>query len=122
MTRRPVQLALPLDVPALPAAARSELNAQVVPGWAQQAACASRAVDPDWWHAPAGDDAETAARGVCGSCPVRRSCLAHALATGEPDGIWGGLDDAERTWVRVALAEGSSVAVVLGAVAGRVAA
>ena len=100
MTRRPVQLALPLDVPPLPAGVRSELKAQIVPGWAQRAACASTSVDPDWWHA----------------------CLAHALAVGEPDGIWGGLDDAERTWVRVALAEGSAVAAVLGPVHGQAAA
>lgn len=122
MTRRPVQLALPLEVPALPAGVRSELKAEIVPGWAQRAACASRAVNPDWWHAPPGDDAETAARSVCGSCPVRRSCLAHALATDEPDGIWGGLDDAERVWARLALAEGSSIAAVLDPHPGRAAA
>jgi WhiB family transcriptional regulator, redox-sensing transcriptional regulator len=122
MTRRPVQLALPLDVPPLPAGVRSELKAQIVPGWAQRAACASTSVDPDWWHAPPGDDAEDVARGICAGCPVRRSCLAHALAVGEPDGIWGGLDDAERTWVRVALAEGSAVAAVLGPVHGQAAA
>ena len=114
MTRRPVQLALPLDVPPLPALVRAELRAQVVEGWAGRAACASRSVDPEWWHAPAGDELQDTARGVCGSCPVRRSCLAYALATGEPDGIWGGLDEDERVWLRLALVEGTSVAAVLG--------
>jgi hypothetical protein len=44
---------------------------------------------------------------------VRRSCLAHALATDEPEGIWGGFDETERVWLRLALAESSSVTAVL---------
>ncbi len=92
---------------------RAELRTQIVPGWGQRAACASRAVDPDWWFAPADDELQTVARGVCDTCPVRRSCLAYALATGEPDGIWGGFDEAERIWLRLALAEGTRVAAVL---------
>ena len=115
MTRRrhAVQLPLPLEVPPLPAAVRAELRAQIVPGWGVRAACASRSVDPDWWHAPAGDELQTVARGVCESCPVRRSCLAYALATGEPDGVWGGLDELERVWMRLALTEGTRVAAIL---------
>lgn len=115
MTRRrgrPVQLELPLVVPSLPTPVRADLRAHIAPDWAQDAACASARVDPDWWH-PDTNPTETAARTVCGSCPVRRSCLAHALATGEPDGIWGGLDGVERTWARLALAEGTRVAAVL---------
>jgi hypothetical protein len=113
MTRRAVQPALPLVVPAMPPAVRSELQAQIVSGWGQRAACASRRVDPDWWFAPADDELQTVARGVCATCPVRRSCLAYALATGEPDGVWGGLDEAERVWLRLALAEGTRVTAVL---------
>lgn len=113
MTRRPAQPTLPLEVPTLPTTMRAELRGQIVSGWAVRAACASAAVDPDWWHAPAGDELQDVARGVCASCPVRRSCLAHALATGEPDGLWGGMDDSERVWLRLALAEGTRVAAVL---------
>lgn len=113
MTRRPVQPALPLVVPAMPAAIWSELRAQVAPAWGVRAACASRTVDPDWWHASAGDELQEVARGVCEGCPVRRSCLAHALATGEPDGLWGGLDESERVWLRLALAEGTRASAVL---------
>jgi Transcription factor WhiB len=109
MTRRAAQPALPLVVPAMPAAVRNELRAQVVPGWGQKAACASRTFDPDWWFAPADDEVQAVARGVCAACPVRRSCLAYALATGEPDGIWGGFDESERAWLRLALAEGTRV-------------
>jgi WhiB family transcriptional regulator, redox-sensing transcriptional regulator len=115
MTRRSraVQLPLPLEVPSLSAAVRAELRAEVIPGWGVRAACASRSVDPDWWHAPAGDELKDVARGVCEGCPVRRSCLAQALASGEPDGLWGGADESERVWMRLALAEGTRVASVL---------
>lgn len=36
------------------------------------------------------------ARSVCLSCPVRESCLAHALAEKERFGMWGGLTPIER--------------------------
>jgi hypothetical protein len=112
MTRRAVQPPLHLVVPVLPAEVRSQLRTHIEADWAGRAACASRQVDPDWWHAPAGDPAEVAARTVCGTCPVRRSCLAHSLAANEPYGIWGGFDEVERVWLRLALAEGTRVATV----------
>lgn len=113
MTRRAVQLPLPLVVPAMPSAVRAELRAQILPGWGHTAACASSRLDPDWWFTPAGDELQAVARGVCDTCPVRRSCLAHALATGEPDGIWGGFDESERAWLQLALAEGTRVSAIL---------
>lgn len=45
--------------------------------------------DPDLWFAdtPAQlDDAKM----LCGSCPIRKRCLAAALDRGEPWGVWGG--------------------------------
>ena len=51
------------------------------------------------------DDAETPAqrrvreekaKRVCRACEVRRECLEYALATREPYGIWGGLNEIER--------------------------
>jgi hypothetical protein len=102
-----------LVVPTLPPVVRAELRAQVEPGWADEAACASEWVDPDWWFAAADDPDHTAARRICGSCPVRRSCLAHALATSEPEGIWGGFDESGRVWLRLALAEGTQVPAIL---------
>jgi hypothetical protein len=104
---------LPLNVPAMPAAVGAELRTHIAQSWGQQAACASKRVDPDWWFAPADDELQAAARNVCGSCPVRRSCLAHALATDESDGIWGGFDESERAWLRLALSEGTRVAAIL---------
>jgi WhiB family redox-sensing transcriptional regulator len=113
MTRRAVQPPLPLNIPAMPAAVRAELRGQIKPGWGQQAACASESVDPDWWFTTGDDPSYAAARTICGSCPVPRSCLAHALVAGESEGIWGGFDETERAWLRLALAEGTQVAAVL---------
>jgi len=39
---------------------------------------------------------EAAARSVCGRCPVRAECAAHALAAREPYGVWGGFSEADR--------------------------
>ena len=113
MTRPAAQPPLPLNVPALPPVVRAELRAQIDSGWGDEAACASEWVDPDWWFTPADDPDQAAARPICGSCPVRRSCLAHALVMNEPDGIWGGFDESERAWQRLALAEGTQVSAVL---------
>ena len=93
---------------------RADLSAQIEPGWQRAAACASSDLDPDCWFTEPGNPAHTAAKVICGSCPVRRSCLAHALAVDEPAGIWGGADEIERAQLRQALAEGVTVTVVLG--------
>ncbi len=39
---------------------------------------------------------EERAKEVCAICPVRKECLEYALATKEPYGIWGGLNEPER--------------------------
>jgi WhiB family redox-sensing transcriptional regulator len=39
---------------------------------------------------------ELKAKALCGACPVRAECAAHALATHEPYGVWGGFTEAER--------------------------
>ena len=36
------------------------------------------------------------AKEVCRKCPVQTECLAFALKTKEPEGIWGGLTPRER--------------------------
>jgi WhiB family transcriptional regulator, redox-sensing transcriptional regulator len=93
-------------------AVRADLAAQMEPGWQRAAACAASDLDPDCWFAEPGNPAHAVAKRICGSCPVRRFCLAHALAVSEPAGIWGGADETERAsepWPRE-----SPVAVVLG--------
>ena len=63
--------------------------------WTALAACAA---DPELMFA---DDypSVTAARQVCGGCPVRADCLAFALDHAEPFGVWGGLTTEERAAV-----------------------
>ena len=39
---------------------------------------------------------EVRAKLICSECTVRRQCLDFALATREPHGIWGGLNELER--------------------------
>jgi WhiB family redox-sensing transcriptional regulator len=39
---------------------------------------------------------EARAKAICLSCKVRAACLDFALATREPHGIWGGLNELER--------------------------
>jgi hypothetical protein len=45
-----------------------------------------------------------AVRRACAGCPVRKECLAEALANGEQFGIWGGLRPSERAALRKQLA------------------
>lgn len=83
----------------------AELMDRPEPGaWADQGACRDR--DPDLMF-PDGDEGSPAferqaeqARAVCGWCPVRAQCAAHAIAVGEPDGMWGGLSPDERREAR----------------------
>jgi WhiB family redox-sensing transcriptional regulator len=44
---------------------------------------------PDLWFSELPSQLEIAKR-ICRPCPVRASCLAGALARGEPWGVWGG--------------------------------
>jgi WhiB family transcriptional regulator, redox-sensing transcriptional regulator len=66
--------------------------------WRAAAACQD--TDPDLFFpvSGAGRSLEQAeqAKAVCAGCPVRRSCLAFALSTGQAHGIWGGLTEEER--------------------------
>ncbi|MDH3193616.1 MAG: WhiB family transcriptional regulator [Acidimicrobiia bacterium] len=41
-----------------------------------------------------------AAKAICSSCPVIDECLAYAIDTGQPDGIWGGHTAKERRKLR----------------------
>jgi WhiB family redox-sensing transcriptional regulator len=42
----------------------------------------------------------TEAKAVCAACDVRRECLAFALATRQPYGVWGGTSPEERQVLR----------------------
>ena len=60
--------------------------------WARMARC--RDDGPELFYDP---DRADEARLLCAACPVRTACLQTALAIGETEGIWGGLDGAERS-------------------------
>lgn len=61
--------------------------------WRADAAC--RGLDPSIFFPRADDDAADA-KSVCATCPVAEACLEWALATRQPDGVWGGLTPIER--------------------------
>jgi WhiB family transcriptional regulator, redox-sensing transcriptional regulator len=68
-------------------------------GWQQQASC--RGMDGEMWFPVGSDraallDAEQAKQ-VCRCCPVAAECLSEALDRNLRWGIWGGLDERERT-------------------------
>ena len=69
--------------------------------WEWQLAARCRGHDELFFHPhgerePMRSDREAAAKAVCARCPVRRECLGHALESGEPYGVWGGLSEGER--------------------------
>lgn len=71
--------------------------------WRHQGLCAAHG-DPDLWF-PVGTTPEEAqkeadAKAICGTCPVKEMCLTWALETGQSDGVWGGLNEAQRRALR----------------------
>ncbi|ALO12605.1 Putative prophage protein [Streptomyces venezuelae] len=68
--------------------------------WQVDAVCQSteyNPVDPEiFFPAPDETDKITAAKALCGQCPVRRTCLDAALEGNDTDGIRGGLTEEER--------------------------
>jgi len=70
--------------------------------WDWQMAGLCRGVDSAMFFHPDGErgraraQREMRAKEMCRQCPVVAQCRAHALAVGEPYGIWGGLSESER--------------------------
>ena len=79
------------------------------PDWVTRG-CAQPGVDPDLFHAGAGEEAparrarQAAARAVCARCPIVVACAAYAAGDGvtwwEPYGIWGGTTPGQRERAR----------------------
>lgn len=70
-------------------------------GWQMEARC--RGADANLFFTPnhlekkeEREEREAMAKGLCAECPVRAQCFDFALATREPHGIWGGLNELER--------------------------
>lgn len=68
--------------------------------WRERGDGACTEHDPDLWFADErSHDAEIALT-ICAGCPVRETCLTHALGRPERYGIWGGLTGRERERLR----------------------
>jgi WhiB family redox-sensing transcriptional regulator len=65
------------------------MSTATIPRQAPRLSLPCHADDPDLWFAdtPAGLER---AKILCSDCPVRRQCLAAAIARAEPWGVWGG--------------------------------
>ena len=61
--------------------------------WRSKAAC--QGLDPEIFY-PLDDEDTDEAKAVCATCPVRESCLEHALGYREKEGVWGGATERER--------------------------
>jgi WhiB family redox-sensing transcriptional regulator len=70
--------------------------------WLDRGACLS--ADPELFFPVTGSGpgfVQTArAKAVCRGCLVQEQCLAYALDTRQPHGIWGGLSEDERRALR----------------------
>lgn len=53
---------------------------------------------------------ERTAKEICRPCPVIRDCLEYAVRIREMNGIWGGLNEAERKQLLDGLGEGQPAA------------
>lgn len=62
-----------------------------------QALCAQ--TDPEAFFPEKGGSTREA-KAVCAACPVREACLAWAIKTNQPHGVWGGLSEKERRKLR----------------------
>lgn len=75
------------------------LHAPLVPAWHDQALCTQ--TDPEIWF-PHRDEFIPEVRNTCAACPVKRECLADALATDDVHyGIRAGLTPRQRKALRI---------------------
>ena len=91
--------------------------------WHQDASCTSteyHRVDPEmFFPEPDQTDTITAAKALCGQCPVRNACRDSALEAGDTEGIRGGLTKEERAPLHEKLQHRVDYSRVNEAVAGR---
>ena len=62
--------------------------------WRERGRC--KGVDPAVFYPDDDEDPCDAAKAICAMCPVRETCLEHALAVREKIGVWGGCTSRER--------------------------
>lgn len=66
-----------------------------LPVWIHSGVCRAENMDPDVFF-PSDSAGVTRAKLHCNRCPVRDTCLEHALANNETIGVWGGASERER--------------------------
>ena len=62
--------------------------------WLEVGRC--RGADPELFYPEDDEDPGEAAKAICDVCPVRESCLEHAIVAREKIGVWGGYTARER--------------------------
>ncbi|GIU88334.1 MAG: hypothetical protein KatS3mg009_2849 [Acidimicrobiia bacterium] len=62
--------------------------------WRDQGRC--KGADPAVFHPEDDEDPALEAKAICAPCPVRETCLEHAIALREKHGVWGGYTAKER--------------------------
>lgn len=70
-----------------------------VESWREAGACFCR-LDVTFFPTPDDLAAISRAKAVCASCAVADDCLAFAIETNQPAGIWGGMTVPERLVLR----------------------
>lgn len=69
--------------------------------WQERGAC--RVLPSEMFFHPDGERGKARraraerAKQVCARCPVLQACREHSLAIREPFGVWGGMDEEERS-------------------------
>ena len=76
--------------------------------WQEEAAC--RGMDTELFYLPENSRGTnkqtivTAAKKICATCTVKSECLEYALAIDEPYGVWGGMSEEERRYLKLKMA------------------
>jgi WhiB family redox-sensing transcriptional regulator len=86
----------------------SEPDCAEGPRWQDAALCAQ--VDPDRWYPEKGGSVREPVS-VCRQCPVRAECLEYALENNEGYGVWGGMSEYARRYLRRTFGSDTAAAV-----------
>ena len=82
---------------------RRTFRAADIDDWRDRAACSG--MDTNLFY-PEKDESNDAAIAVCFGCPVRVTCLTHALTYPETHGVWGGTSEYQRASTRAEIRRG----------------
>lgn len=78
--------------------------------WYKSAICVGR---DGFYDFPSNKVEEQKSKSVCKVCPVRLECLAYALFNSEDKGIWGGMNERQRSFMFVIVPNSNSEELIL---------